>query len=197
MDEPRRTSPVSGAKEAAGFAPLTDSEWPPEVERLRADFAGKLNVYRVMAHNPALLSAWEALREHVVRQNSLPLDRLELVILRTGYRADAPYEWAHHVVRGRAAGLTDMQIRAAASPRLPDDRSGDQLMLRAVDELVDHGMLDPETILALLAEVGRHGILDLMATVGMYTTLGYIVKSFSTPIDDDIREVLSMAPLKS
>jgi 4-carboxymuconolactone decarboxylase len=199
MADPRETDMKSGAVGKAGsvasFQPLADSEWPPAVEHLREGFAGQLNVYRVMAHNPALLAAWETLRNHVVRGNALSLDLLEMVILRAGHRSDAPYEWAHHVVRGRAAGLSDDRIRSAALPRLPDDLTGDQLMLRAVDELVDESMLGPETICALMAEVGKNGILDLIATVGMYKTLAFILKSFETPIDDDIREALSRAPL--
>ncbi|MEQ6335520.1 carboxymuconolactone decarboxylase family protein [Sphingobium sp. MK2] len=179
----------------AGFQPLNDADWPTDVMRLRDGFAGQLNVYRVMAHNPALLAAWETLRNHVVRENALPLDRLELVILRAGYRANAEYEWAHHVVRGRAAGLSDERIRAAAQPRLADDLSGDQLMLRAVDELVDEGMLSPAAIAALMAEFGQRGVLDLIATVGMYKTLAFILLSFATPIDDDIGEALAHRPL--
>ena len=53
------------------LAPLTDAEWPPELADLRQGFAGNLNVYRVMAHNPALLRAWENLRGHIVTANAL------------------------------------------------------------------------------------------------------------------------------
>ena len=35
--------------------PLTDAEWPEEIADLRDGFAGTLNVYRAMAHHPALL----------------------------------------------------------------------------------------------------------------------------------------------
>jgi 4-carboxymuconolactone decarboxylase len=177
------------------FQPLTDDEWPSSAEHLREGFAGQLNVYRVMAHNPALLCAWETLRNHVVRGSALSLDRLELVILRAGHRADSAYEWAHHVVRGRVAGLSDERIRSAALPRLPDDLTGDQLMLRAVDELVDDTKLSAATVEALLDDIGKQGIFDLIATVGMYTTLAFILKSFATPIDDDIKAALALQPL--
>lgn len=189
MDNPQ------GAQNTAQFQPLTDSEWPSSAEHLREGFSGQLNVYRVMAHNPALLCAWENLRNHVVRANALSMDRLELVILRAGHKADSAYEWAHHVVRGRAAGLSEERIRSAARPRLPDDLSGDQLMLRAVDELLDNTRLSSATINALQAEIGKQAILDLIATVGMYTTLAFILKSFSTPIDDDINAALALMPL--
>ena len=37
-----------------------------------------------------------------------------LVILRTGHHMKAPYEWAHHVSRGRACGMSDARIAAIA-----------------------------------------------------------------------------------
>ena len=42
--------------------PLTDAQWPSDLADLLKGFAGGLNVYRVMAHNPALLRAWEGLQ---------------------------------------------------------------------------------------------------------------------------------------
>jgi 4-carboxymuconolactone decarboxylase len=187
-----KTSPT---QPAAMLQPLSDEAWPAAAERLRSDFAGKLNVYRVMAHNPALLLAWEMLRNHVVRTTALPPDKQEIVILRAGHRAGADYEWAHHIVRGRAAGLSDDRIVAAGKPRADADLAGDALLLRAVDELFENQALSAATVSALQMDGGTHGMLDLMATVGMYQTLAFIVKSFGTPLDDDIRQELDRAPL--
>lgn len=52
-------------------SPISDSDWPKEIEELRNGFAGSLNVYRVMAHNPALLRAWASLRQHIVVDSAL------------------------------------------------------------------------------------------------------------------------------
>ena len=39
-------------------------------------------------------------------------------------------------------------------------------------------------------------MLDLIATVGFYTTLAFIVNSFDTPLDADIAEALARRPLE-
>lgn len=65
-------------------APFTDSECPQDVAALLDDFAGQLNVYRTMAHHPALLRAWAPLREHLVRQSALGPELSAVVILRVG-----------------------------------------------------------------------------------------------------------------
>lgn len=162
--------------------PISDADWPTEIEDMLLGFAGKLNVYRTMAHHPALLRAWTNLRNHLVLGTSLPADLQELVILRTGHRWGSDYEWAHHVVRGRQAGLSEARIEAARASA----EGADGLVLGAVDELFDKGRLSGETFARLEAIVGKTGVLDLMATVGMYTNLAFILNSFDTPLEPEI-----------
>src|ERR1700748_3570122 len=102
--------------DSAGFAPLSDAQWPDSLAHLKDAWAGRLNVYRTMAHHPALVIAWEGLRNHVVLDSSLGPLRSEVVILRTGHRCGSSYEWAHHVVRGRTCGLTDERIETLRGP---------------------------------------------------------------------------------
>jgi 4-carboxymuconolactone decarboxylase len=177
------------------LAPISDADWPEEIAAMREGFAGGLNVYRTMAYHPALLSAWATLREHLVIRTSLGRLRSEVVILRTGHRLGSPYEWAQHVVRARSFGLSDERILSLRGPReamAPEDA----LLAGAVDELFDQAGLDPATLAALQARVGKEGVLDLMATVGFYSTLGFLLNSFGTPLDGDIAADLAARPLE-
>jgi 4-carboxymuconolactone decarboxylase len=173
--------------------PLADADWPPELDHLRDGFVGRGNVYRVMAHHPALLDAWSGLRKHVVTENALGAERIEVVILRAAHRLGAPYEWDHHVVRGRAAGLADTRIRAMAGPVAAMDPA-DATLARAVDALIADARLSSKAQAEVSALVGTHGLLDLIATVGFYATLAFIVNSFDTPLDADIAEALARRP---
>ncbi len=167
---------------SAGFAPLSDDQWPASLARLKDGWAGRLNVYRAMAHHPALVTAWEGLRNHVVLDSALGPARSEVVILRTGHRCGSAYEWAHHVVRGRACGLSDERIetlRGTVSGMAPEDRP----LARAVDELVDDSRLGATTVTELVSQVGREGVLDVIATVGMYMSLAFITNSFDVPLE--------------
>lgn len=177
------------------FAPVSDVHWPPQLQSMQGGFATQLNVYRAMAHHPPLLLAWANLREHIVRQNTFSAVELEIIILRTGCRRGSPYEWAHHVLRGRKAGLDDRRIRSVATRPASTNYADDLLLIAAVDELVDSNRLSPATLTALTARFGRAGVLDLMATVGMYTTLAYLVNSFDTPLDTDVAAELAVRPL--
>lgn len=177
------------------FDPIDDEHWPDDLADMQGGFATQLNVYRVMAHNPALLRAWTDMRNHVVRGNSLPDDDLEIVILRTGVRRGSDYEWAHHVVRGRKTGLTDAEIAAVAKGPAAAASERHRLLMLAVDELVDRSALKSESAAALSNAYGSAGVFDVIATVGMYTTLSFILNSFDTPVDDDVAGALAAAPL--
>lgn len=171
--------------------PIQDREWPEEILDLREGFAGKLNVYRTMAHHPGLLRAWAPLRQHVVKDTSLGLERSEVVILRTGLRLGSDYEWAHHVSRARALGFSDERI--AALRGIPGGTDG--LIVRAVDALIDEKRL-PEALKAELEPVvGVDGIFDLIATVGFYSVLGYLLMTYDTPVDDDVAAEMAARPL--
>ena len=174
--------------------PLTVTDWPQDLADMQTGFAGRLNVYRVMAHHPALVRAWAPLREHVVLKNSLGAQRSEVVILRTGHRAGAAYEWAHHVSRSRACGMDDARIVSIAGP-LEGMSPEDAVIAGAVDALVDHHHLPAPQLTALQALVGTAGVFDLMATVGFYATLAFIVQTFDTPLDADVAAELAQRPL--
>jgi 4-carboxymuconolactone decarboxylase len=176
------------------FRPLSPEEWPEPVRDLASGFAARLNVYKTMAHRPEWLVAWAPLREHVVVATSLGKSLSEVVILRTGHRMNAPYEWAHHVSRARACGMDDARIRSIAGP-LVEMAPQDRVLSAAVDELVEKKALTPASRRAVVERVGKDGLFDLIATVGFYTTLAYIVNSFDTPVDADVAAELAERPL--
>lgn len=171
--------------------PLSDAEWPESIAEMRDGFAGQLNVYRTMAHHPALLRSWAPLRQHLVKDSALGPVRSEVVILRTGHRLGSHYEWAHHVDRARALGFTDERIRAIAT--MPEGEDGK--IVKAVDALFDSHRIPPDLEAELAAAIGREAVFDLIATVGFYTVLGGILLTYDTPVDSEISDRLLRLPI--
>ncbi|RBI68748.1 carboxymuconolactone decarboxylase family protein [Vreelandella sulfidaeris] len=167
--------------------PIADADWPDDIAELREGFAGALNVYRTMAHHPALLTAWAPLRQHVVKDNALGPELTEVVILRAGFRLGSAYEWAHHVSRALAQGFSDARVNAIRG--VPQRSTGlDGLIIDAVDALLDEHRLSKAQEAALAAAIGRTALIDLIAMVGFYSVLGYLLKTYETPIDDAIQQ---------
>ncbi|UVK49277.1 carboxymuconolactone decarboxylase family protein (plasmid) [Mesorhizobium sp. AR07] len=158
---------------------------------MRAGFAGALNVYRTMAHHPTLLKAWAPLRQHIVKDSALGPVRSELVILRAAHRMGSAYEWTHHVSRARALGISDARIRDMRASPVGEDG----LIARAVDALFDAGRLPPDIERAISTAMGKQAVFDLMATVGFYSVLGYILMTFNTPIDKSVADEITTQPI--
>ncbi|MGA0539574.1 carboxymuconolactone decarboxylase family protein [Neotabrizicola sp. VNH66] len=174
--------------------PIPPEGWPEDLADLRQGFAGRLNVYGLMAHHPALLRGWAGFRAHVVVETALTPQHSEVVILRCGHRLGSDYEWAHHVSRGRKVGLTDARILSLRGPveAMAED---DRILCIAVDQLFDRRGLDPATQQALAALTGVRGMLDLMATVAHYSLLGFLLNSFGAPLDADVAAELAANPI--
>ncbi len=170
--------------------PIADADWPEEITELRGGFAGALNVYRTMAHHPALLEAWAPLRQHVVKENALGPELTEVVILRAGLRMGSAYEWAHHVSRALALGFSEHRITAIRGT--PEGIDG--LIVNAVDALFDKRMLANEQEAELAEAIGRTAVIDLIAMVGFYSVLGYLLNTYDTPIDEAIQQQARQQP---
>ena len=171
--------------------PISDADWPESIAEMKTGFAGALNVYRTMAHHPALLKAWAPLRQHIVKDSALGPVRSEVVILRAAHRMGSPYEWAHHVSRARVLGMSDARI--AALRGMPEGEDG--LIARAVDALFEDKRLSPALEAELAAALGRGAVFDLIATVGFYSVLGYILMTYDTPIDAAVAREVAERPL--
>ncbi|MGP9789071.1 carboxymuconolactone decarboxylase family protein [Roseinatronobacter sp. NSM] len=172
------------------FAPLCDEDWPRALDDMQGGFAGQLNVYRMMAHHPALLRAWTGLRTHIVHETALGPIRAEVVILRLAHRLGCAYEWNQHVVRALAAGLDKGRIAALRGP-VGALQAEDARLAGAVDALVDTKRLDPALLQDVVALVGKQGALDLMATVGMYLTLGFMLNTAPPALEPAIAQALA------
>ena len=146
-----------------------------------------LNIHRLIAHSPQLINASAEMRNYLVRDSALTERQRELLILRTGHLAQSAYEWAHHVVRGRAAGLSDAEInRVKEGGSVAEWTGQERALLNMVDEMHSKQQLSAETTKHLLTDLGPAGIIDAVFTVGYYLTLGTLLNTFDVPIDEQI-----------
>ena len=146
-----------------------------------------VNIFRTFIHHPKLLKRWLVFGNHVLFKSSLPPRERELLILRTGWRCRAEYEWGQHVVIGRAAGLTDEEIdRVTLGPDAPGWDPFDATLLRAADELHDDHIVGDETWKALGERYSTQQLMDLVFAVGQYTLVSMALNSFGVQLDPDV-----------
>jgi alkylhydroperoxidase family enzyme len=116
--------------------------------------------------------------------SSLSARERELLIMRTAYRCRARYEWAHHDVIGRRAGLTDDDIALLGTDVPPvDTDAGTALLLRAADELVADHVLGDATWAALAATYNVPQMIEICMLVGEYAMLAGTLNSLGVRIE--------------
>ena len=146
-----------------------------------------VNIFRTLAHHPKLFKRWLVFGNHILFQSTIPPREREILILRTGWRCRAEYEWGQHVIIGKAVGLSDDEIRRIADgPEAPGWDPFDAALLRAADELHDDNIVGDATWKALSERYSTEQLMDAVFTVGQYTLVSMALNSFGVQLDPDV-----------
>jgi len=172
--------------------PLAIDEWDASLQQVIEDMQGRpLQIHCLLANHPDLLNAWWNYRMHSVRGGDLAQRDCELVILRVAVHMEAWYEWAAHVVRGAAAGLSMNEIdRVARGPTANGWNRQDAALLESVDQLIENHRIDPETLSTLGEFFSDKKILDIISLQGMYVSIACIIGAFGIEIEDYVAQQL-------
>jgi 4-carboxymuconolactone decarboxylase len=166
--------------------PLPSEEVPEEVRKYAGSGPNRpvLNIYRTVARHPGLAKRWLVFGSHVLGKSTLDARTRELLILRTGWLCQSEYEWGQHSRIGKAAGLTDDEIkRIAKGPDAPGWSDFDRTLLQAADELHEDSFISDATWRALSARYGDQELLDLIFAVGQYTLVSMALNSLGVQLE--------------
>jgi 4-carboxymuconolactone decarboxylase len=158
--------------------PLPPAERTERQAELVRYAGAEYGVYTTLVRHPDLFADFMVLGRRLLRLSALePRDR-ELLILRTAWRCRATYEWSHHEVIGRKAGLTDDDLAAACAeePAI--------LLFRAADELVVDHVLTDATWAELSAAYSQQQVIEVCMLVGEYAMLAGALNSLGVQIED-------------
>ena len=181
MDLPYRTA-------AARIAPLEVEAWDPTLrETLLGNRPAEMGDAAAPVFNhPRLATAFSSWGGQILFRSSLSARDRELAILRTGWLARAPYEWHHHVAIGRdQAGMTDADIELARAGPVAGSSAPDDVLLRAVDELVADQCITDSTWSALATRFDQTQLMDLVFTVGQYAMVSMALNSFGVRLEPE------------
>jgi alkylhydroperoxidase family enzyme len=181
-----------GDMDAPRISPLPVDDWDPELgdtvaKMMLGDDGKPINIFATLAHHPKLLKRWLVFASHVLSKSTLSARDRELLILRTGWRCQAPYEWSQHVVIARRCDITDDEIEAVKrGPADPSWSSFDAALLRAADELHDHSRIGDATWATLSERYDTRQLLDAVAAVGGYHLVAMLLNTCGVQLDDDV-----------
>lgn len=170
---------------------LRAPEGHPMAAASGADRPKGLAAIGAFAHHPALAQVFFPFNGHVLHGTTLPGRLRAIVVLRVAVKRQAAYVWAQHLFNGRDAGLSDEEMaRVAFGPGAPFFTPIEAATIRAVDELIDDGVIGDATWTTLAAELNEQQLFDLIFTVGCYETVGFLMRSIGLEVDPTIPALL-------
>lgn len=133
-----------------------------------------------LLHSPELLTRLQLVGEQLRFASTIDDDLFELVVLTVARHWDQPFEWAMHNPLASGAGVPHSVIEEVAHDRRPSGgRPELGAVWDAVRELLTEGNLSDEVYRAL-EPLGAEVIVELVTTVGYYTTLGLVMNVAGT-----------------
>ena len=135
------------------------------------------NIFTTLVRHPGLFRKWSPFGGKLL-SGKLPARDREILILRTGWRTQAEYEWGQHVRIGLASGLTNKEIeQIKAGPGDPGWSAFDAALVRAADELHDDACITDETWKTLAGRYDDKQMIEVPMVVGHYHLVSFTLNS--------------------
>jgi 4-carboxymuconolactone decarboxylase len=158
--------------------PLSPDDRDDRQADLVRQAGAELGVSTTLVRHTDLFADFLPFGRRLLRLSSLDPRERELLIMRTAWRCRARYEWSHHEVIGRHAGLTDQDLAELSSP----EPTG--LLARAADELVADHALGDATWTELTAAYSVPQVIEICMLVGEYAMLAGALNSLGVQIEE-------------
>jgi len=154
------------------------------------------NLFLMLMRNFRLFSAWLGFIKKLMPYGEIPRRETELVILRVGWNCRCRYEWGQHVDIGLRAGVSADDIaRVPHGAEAPGWEPHVQALMQACDEFHAEHMISEKTWATLEAHYDTRRLLEVLMLIAQYEALAGVLNSTGLPLDEEIEEVLSGAPI--
>ena len=186
----QREAEILNAPPRIAGVPLTEmsEEQRLIISRVRgaigADDSSISEYFLILAKRPSLFVGQLEMGAALFN-GAIPARERELVILRCGWLARAPYEWGEHVPVAKRVGLTDAEIeRVTAGPTAEGWTEHEAALLSAVDELFRDQMISDAVWATLAKSWGDEQLLGLPLLVGQYVGVAMVQNSIRLPLEN-------------
>jgi alkylhydroperoxidase family enzyme len=186
------TSFLTLEKHSLGIKLINSGKFNDSIESYVQEKGTIYNIMATMMRYRKLRLKWLLLASHVTFDSSLPPRDKEILILRNAWLCGSEYEWDHHVLVGRQAGLTNEEINQI---KIGSEDLGwssfDKVLLRAVDELNTNKILSEVSWNALSERYNSKQLMDLIFVVGAYNMLAMYMRSIGFKTEECVKESLN------
>ena len=141
--------------------------------------------FTVLLRAPELMDRVQEVGAFLRYRKQLEARLFEMTVLMVARHWDQAFEWAHHHPLALAAGLDPQVVEDLGDRRRPvSPDPAVQAVWDVVDEVHrDHGVSD-RTFAAAVGLLGEECLVELLVTVGYYTTLALVMNVARTPPEE-------------
>jgi len=143
------------------------------------------NVFRMMAHAPALMPGIMELTGAILYRAKLDPVLRELAILRVGHLCGSSYEVHQHRKISQAIGLAQPKIDGTArdaDPKLYDAR--ELVVLRMAEQVVRQVKADDALFAEALKVLGHELTMELLIVIGLYVMLAQVLENAGVALEE-------------
>lgn len=167
--------------------PALDEELGRAIRGYATKEGQQLELFRIAACNPAVLTALRVSTRSFLRDGLLDVRTRELLILRSTRRASAEAEWAVHVnLFAEQAGLRVEDLDRLAAVEF-DDVGRDGALVRLVDELFGTRRVSEDLARELVAWFAPAEIVEMVGLVAQYLAVSLLSTAFDIQVPPGLR----------
>jgi AhpD family alkylhydroperoxidase len=151
---------------------------------------GNLNVYRALANADKVFPGWMLAGQAALTSPVLPVRLRELVVLRTAYLMDCPYELGQHRDVARTAGLSGDEINAVISESDWETADFDPVelaLLHLTTELLTTRSVSTEVFDHVHTALGSEATVELLMVISRYAGLALMLNALDVDLDESAR----------
>ena len=157
-------------------------------DRITAHRSGGGGPYSVIMHAPVLADRVGAVEDYFRFSSSLPTVEKELVILAVAREMGAHYPWTRHERRAREANMrSELLETLRANGPVDKMTQRERLLVEIVRSLLHARTLPEELFTRAQSELSHEQLVETIALVGHYTTVGYMVNALDVKAPEGSR----------
>ncbi len=151
---------------------------------------GNLNVYRALANAEEVFTGWMLTGRALLTSPVLPIRLRELVVLRTAYLMDCPYELGQHKDVARTAGVGSDEINAIISESDWEAGSFSTLelaVLHLTTELLTTRSVSADVFDHVYQALGSEATVEVLMIINRYSGLALMLNALDVDLDESAR----------
>ncbi|BAX93339.1 carboxymuconolactone decarboxylase family protein [Mycobacterium shigaense] len=151
---------------------------------------GNLNLYRVLANAEQVFTGWMQAGRDALTSPVLPRRLRELVVLRTAYLMDSPYELGQHYDIAPTAGVAADEIAAVTSDtdwRATILDATELAVLELTTQLVTTRGVTELVLASVHSALGTEATVEVLMLISRYAGLALMLNALEVDLDETAR----------